>query len=134
MFSKSFSCRLKNAFFMEMKLFSSAIYLNISTVSKENGIEASIITVNKTLKRKIINTFPEELLFYPNGKYLIVQSSSINPSHFIVGVLRGKGLKVSYARKLLFGLSQSLRCNECIFSFEEKISFLSLDIYVFRLL
>ena len=34
---------------MEMKLFSSTIYLNISTASKENGIEESIITVNKTL-------------------------------------------------------------------------------------
>ena len=105
MFSKSFSCKLKKAFFMERKLFSSAIYLNISTVSKENRIEESINTVNKTLKRKILDTFPEELLFYLNGKYLIVQSSSINPCHFVVGVLRGKGLKVSYARKLLFGLN-----------------------------
>ena len=48
-----FSCRLKDVFYIERKLFSSAIYLNISNVSEENGIEESITTINKTLKRKI---------------------------------------------------------------------------------
>ena len=60
-----FSCRLKNIFYMEGKLFSSAICLKISNVFEENGIEESIISVKKTLKRKIIDTFPEEISFYP---------------------------------------------------------------------
>ena len=59
-------------FYMERKLFCSSIYMNISNVSKESGIEESIIKINKTLKRKIIDTFPKEISFYPNGKYLIV--------------------------------------------------------------
>ena len=58
---------------MERRLFSSAIYLNISNFPEENGIEESIITINKTSKRKITDTFSEEIPFYPNGKYLIVQ-------------------------------------------------------------
>ena len=46
-------------FYMERKLFSSVSYLNISNVFDKNGIEESIITIKKTLKRKIIDTFPE---------------------------------------------------------------------------
>ena len=60
---------------MERKLFSSVSYLNISNVSEKKGIGESIILINKTLKMKIIHTFPEQISFYPNGKYLIVQSS-----------------------------------------------------------
>ena len=45
--------------------------MNISNVSKENGTEESIIKTNETLKRKIIDTFPKEISFYPNGKYLL---------------------------------------------------------------
>ena len=127
MFSRSFSCRLKNIFYMERKLFSSVSYLNISNVSEKKGIEESIILINKTLKRKIIHTFPEQISFYPNGKYLIVQSSNINPCHFIVAVLKGEGLKVTCAKKLFFDIYLSVRFNECIFLFEEK-RFRSLDI------
>ena len=69
-------------------------------VSEENGIEESVISINKTLKRKIIDTFPEETSFYPNGKYLIVPSSNIKPCQFIAVVLKGKGLNVSSTRKV----------------------------------
>ena len=79
--------------------------MNISNVCRENSIEESMITIKKTLKRKIIDTFPEEISFYPNGKYLVVQSSNINPCHFIVAVLKGKGLKVTSARKLFLGIN-----------------------------
>ena len=60
---------------------------------KGNGIEESIITVTRDLKRKMIGTFPEEISLYPNGKYLIVQSSNANPRQYIVAVLNGKGLR-----------------------------------------
>ena len=73
---------------------------DIKYLREENGIEESIITTTRTFKKKIINTFPEEISFYPNGKYLIVQSSNINPYQYIVAVVEGKGLKVTSARKL----------------------------------
>ena len=87
------------------------------------GKEVTInITIKKTLKRKIIDTFLEEILFYANEKCLIVHSSNIYPCQFIVAVLKGKGLKVTSARKLFFGTSLSLRCNECIWR-KNKVSF-----------
>ena len=49
--------------------------------------------------------FPEEISLYSNGKYFIVQSSIIDPCQFILAVLKGKGLKVSFARKLFFGIN-----------------------------
>ena len=54
----------------------------------------------------LIYIFPEDIIsFYPNEKYLIVQSSNINPDHCIIAVLKGKGLKVTSARKLFFAIN-----------------------------
>ena len=78
----------------------------------------------------MIDTFLEEISLYPNGKYLIVQLSNVNPCQYIAAVLNGKGLKVTSARKLFFAINQPLRCNEQIFLFEEKIIFHSLDFQV----
>ena len=58
------------------------------------------LNTSTSLKRKIIETFHEEILFYPNGKYLIVYSGDVNPCQFIVAILRDKALKVSSARTL----------------------------------
>ena len=41
---------------------------DIKCLRQENGIEESIITITRTLKRKMIDVFPEEILLYPNGK------------------------------------------------------------------
>ena len=65
---------------------------NIKRLCEENGIEESIITNTKTLKRRIIDTFLEEISFYPNGEYLIVHSTDVNPCQHIAAVLKGKGL------------------------------------------
>ena len=78
---------------------------DIKCLRQENGIEESIITITRTLKKKMIDTFPEEISLYPNGKYLIVQSSNVNPCQYIVAVLNGKGLKVTSARKLFFTIN-----------------------------
>ena len=51
------------------------------------------------------DTFPEEISLHPNGKYLTVQSSNVNPCQYIVAVLNGKGLKVSSSRKLFFAIN-----------------------------
>ena len=52
---------------------------DIKRLCEKNSIEESIITIVRTLKRKIIDTFPEEISFYPNGKYLIIYSNDTNP-------------------------------------------------------
>ena len=77
----------------------------IKCLRQENGIEESIIRTTKTLKRKMIDTFSEENPLYPNGKYLIVQSSNANPYQYIAAVLNGKGLNVTSAGKLFFTIN-----------------------------
>ena len=57
---------------------------DIKHFCKKNGTEESIITIVRTLRRKIIDTFPGEISFYPNGKYLIVHSNDVNPCHQLV--------------------------------------------------
>lgn len=59
----------------------------------ENCVEEPVITNTGTFKRKTIDTFTEEISFYPNRKYLIVHSSDINPGTTILGVLKNKELK-----------------------------------------
>ena len=39
---------------------------DIKRLCEESSIEESIITIARTLKRKIIETFPEKISFYPN--------------------------------------------------------------------
>ena len=78
---------------------------DIKCLHQENGIEESIITITRTLKKEMIDTFPEEISLYPNGKYLIVPSSNANLCQYIVAVLNGKGLKVTSARKLVFTMN-----------------------------
>ena len=104
MFSKGLLCRLMNALCVERKLFSlaSKSLEDIKCLRQENGIEESIITITRTLKGKMIGTFPEEISLYPNGKYLIIQSVNANPCQYIAAVLNGKKLKVTPARKLFF--------------------------------
>ena len=78
---------------------------DIKCLRKENSIEESIITIIRTLKRKMIDSFHEEISLYPNGKYLTVQSSNANPCQYIVAVLNGKDLKVTSTRKLFFTIN-----------------------------
>ena len=78
---------------------------HIKCLRQENGTGESIITIPRTLKRKMIDTFPEEISLYRNGKYFIVQSNNVNPCQFIVAVLNDKGLKVTFTRKLFFAIN-----------------------------
>ena len=50
----------------------------------------------------MIDTLPEEILLYPNGKYLIVQSSNAIPCQYIVAWQ--KDLKVTWL-KLFFTIN-----------------------------
>ena len=52
---------------------------DIKRLREKSNVEESIITIVRTLKRKIIDTFPEEISFYPNGKYLVINSNDANP-------------------------------------------------------
>ena len=40
---------------------------DIKCLCEKNGIEESIITITKTLERKIIDSFSEKISFYPLG-------------------------------------------------------------------
>ena len=78
---------------------------DIKCLRQEDGIEEFIITITRTLKRKMIVNFREEISLSPNGKYFIVQSSNANPCQYVAAVLNGKGLKVTSARKLFFTIN-----------------------------
>ena len=86
-------------------MFLSDLFEDIKRLRKENGIEQSTITITRTLKRKIIDTFLKEISIYPNGKYLIVHLNDVNPCQYLVAVLKDKGLKVTSVRKLFFAIN-----------------------------
>ena len=52
-----------------------------------------IISNTRTLKRKIIDRFSDNISVYPEEKYLIVHSSNIDPCEYVLAILKGKGLK-----------------------------------------
>ena len=100
---------------------------DIKRVRDEIGTEESIITITRTLKKKILNTFPEEILFYRMGNIWLY--SQVMQTLANIAVLKDKALKVTSTRKLSFAINKPLRCNEWIFLFEKKkeIRFRSLD-------
>ena len=69
------------------------ILLDITSIGMEYGREIPPITNTKELKRKLISQFPEELSFFPNGKYVIVHACDINPCEYSVATLKGHGLR-----------------------------------------
>ena len=81
------------------------LFEDIKRLCEKNGIEESIITITRSLKRKIIDNFPEKISFYTNWKYLIVHSNDVNSCHYLVAVLKDKGLKVTSAGKLFFAIN-----------------------------
>ena len=83
----------------------SDLFEDIERLCEKNGIKESIITITRTLKRKTIDTFSEEISIYQNGKYLIVLSNDVNPCHYLVAVLKDKGLKVTSDGKLFFAIN-----------------------------
>ena len=52
-----------------------------------------IISNTRTLKRKIIDKFSDDISFYPKDKYLIVPSSNVNSCGYVPAILKGKGRK-----------------------------------------
>ena len=65
----------------------------IAVMSEEHGLPVPVITNTRTLKREILEEFPEEMSFFPKGKYLIVNASDINPCKYAVNILHGCGLR-----------------------------------------
>ena len=78
---------------------------DIKRLREESGIGGFIIIITRTLKRKIIDTFPVEISFYPNLKYLTGQSSNVNPYQYIVAVLKDKVLKSASTKKQFFAIN-----------------------------
>ena len=66
---------------------------DIKRLSELNGLMEFIISNKRTLKRRIIDKFSDDISFYSKDKYLIVHSSGINPSEYVLAILKEKGLK-----------------------------------------
>ena len=90
MFSKRNKClQIKKAIiYGKEALFLSDLLKDIKRPFEKNGIEEYFITIYKTLKRKIIDTFPKEISFCTNGKYLTVHSNDVNLYHYLLAVLK----------------------------------------------
>ena len=65
---------------------------DIKRLSELSGLAECIISNVRTLKR-IIDTFSDDISFFPKCKYLIVHSSDVNPCEYVLAILKGKGLK-----------------------------------------
>ena len=66
---------------------------DIRMLSEEYGLTEPVISNTRTLKRKITERYPDEISYYPKGKYLIVHCSDMNPCEYAVAVLKEKGLR-----------------------------------------
>ena len=65
---EDFFLQIKQCFICGKKAFLlNDLLEDIKRFCEGNGIEESRITNTRTLKRKIIDTLPEEISFYPNG-------------------------------------------------------------------
>ena len=49
-----------------------------------------LISETRSLKRRLLTEFPEELGFYPTGRQVIVHATDMNPCEFSAATLRGK--------------------------------------------
>ena len=66
---------------------------DVKLLSEEHGLSQPLFGDTYTLKRKIIERFPNEIDFFPQGKFRIVHASDINPCKYAVNVLQGCGLR-----------------------------------------
>ena len=66
---------------------------DIKRLSKLNELTEPIISNIRTLKRRIIDKFSDDISFHPKDKYLIVHSSDSNPCEY---VKRERIKRVSY--------------------------------------
>ena len=87
-----FCAKLKVVHEKDAFLFSDLLEV-IKRLSELSGLTESIITNTRTLKRRIIGKFSDDISFYPKDKYLIVHKSAVNPCEYNLAILKGKGLK-----------------------------------------
>ena len=52
-----------------------------------------LLSDTRSLKRKLLQEFNNDLGFFPTGRYVIVHAADINPCEFTVATLRGHGLR-----------------------------------------
>ena len=56
---------------------------DLKDICEDNGSE-NVLPHTSTLKKRLAKEFPEELGFYPVGRYVIVHSSDMNPCDYTV--------------------------------------------------
>ena len=52
-----------------------------------------LLSDTRSLKRKLLQEFNDDLGFFPTGRHVIVHAADINPFEFTVATLRGHGLR-----------------------------------------
>ena len=62
-------------------------------LSAEQDLETSVILHTSSLKIHLLKEFPDEMAFFPSGKYLLVHPTDINPCSYSVATLHGYGLR-----------------------------------------
>jgi hypothetical protein len=66
-----------------------------------------LLSDTRSLKRKHLQEFNDDLGFFPTGRHVIVHAADINPCEFTVATLRGHGLRDSY---LIKAFATMLKC------------------------
>ena len=60
---------------------------DIKRLTELSWLTEPIISNTRTLKRRTIDKFSDDISFYPKGKYLIVHSSDANPCENVLAIL-----------------------------------------------
>ena len=84
----------------------SDLLTDLKNISIEYDAEIPPINNTKELKRKLTSQFPEELAYFPNGKYVIVHPSDIIPCEYSVATLKGH-LQVYYWLRLFLTIIET---------------------------
>ena len=69
------------------------LLMDVKHLSAEQDLETSAILHTSSLKIHLLKEFPDELAFFPSGKYLLVHPTDINPCSYSVATLHGYGLR-----------------------------------------
>ena len=81
----------KNILHQKIAFLLSDLLVDVNNLCSDYELDEPIITNTKQLKRKLVEHVGD-IIFFPNGKYVIVHASDINPCHYKVATIKGKGI------------------------------------------
>ena len=69
------------------------LQIGLNNLGEEQCLNEPPISHTSNLKRKLQEIFPEDLSFFPKGKYMLVHSADMNPCEYAIGTLHGLGVR-----------------------------------------